>query len=76
MLAKLSPTLQFFRPSPSQSGISKNRTIFTAMPEITEKELPANLKAYIQFLESCLATPISAVSTGPARGQFLRRRSP
>jgi adenylosuccinate synthase len=39
-------------------------------------DLPANLRQFIQFLESCLATPISAVSTGPERGQFLKRRGP
>ena len=40
------------------------------------EDLPANLQSFIQFLETCLATPISAVSTGPARAQFLRRREP
>jgi adenylosuccinate synthase len=40
------------------------------------EDLPANLQSFIQFLETCLATPISAVSTGPARAQFLRRRDP
>jgi adenylosuccinate synthase len=40
------------------------------------EDLPPNLNAFIAFLESCLGTRVSAVSTGPERGQFLRRRAP
>jgi adenylosuccinate synthase len=39
-------------------------------------DLPANLRSFIQFLETCLGTPISSVSTGPERAQFVRRRVP
>jgi adenylosuccinate synthase len=38
------------------------------------EDLPANLVSFIQFLETCLATPISSVSTGPERAQLVRRR--
>lgn len=40
------------------------------------EDLPANLKSFVQFLESCLSTPISSVSTGPERAQFVKRRVP
>lgn len=40
------------------------------------EDLPSNLSAFIAFLESCLGARVSAVSTGPERGQFLRRRGP
>ena len=43
MLAKPSPTLQFF-PAAIVMWHFQNPHYFTAMPEITEKELPANLK--------------------------------
>jgi adenylosuccinate synthase len=39
-------------------------------------DLPGNLRSFIQFLETCLGTPISSVSTGPERAQFVRRRVP
>jgi adenylosuccinate synthase len=37
----------------------------------TVGELPANLKNYLQFLESYLSTPISMLSTGPEREKLL-----
>jgi adenylosuccinate synthase len=39
------------------------------------EDLPENLRHFIHFLENCLSTPISAVSTGPERGQLVRRRT-
>ncbi len=40
----------------------------------SEDEFPANFKAYIQFLEKELATPITIVSIGPDREQTIMRR--
>jgi adenylosuccinate synthase len=38
-------------------------------------ELPADLKAYLTYLESHLATPISMLSTGPEREKLLFKNS-
>jgi adenylosuccinate synthase len=38
------------------------------------EDLPQALRQFVQFLESCLATPVAWVSTGPERGQLVRRR--
>jgi adenylosuccinate synthase len=40
------------------------------------EDLPANLRSFIAFLESCLEVPVGWVSTGPERGQLVRRRAP
>ncbi len=42
----------------------------------TWDELPTNAKKYIEYLETKLQLPISAVSVGPERPQFIVRQNP
>ena len=39
----------------------------------TEKELPANAKAYIAFIEDALGVTVSIISTGPERDELIFR---
>jgi adenylosuccinate synthase len=38
------------------------------------EQLPANLKRYLEFLESELGVPVDMISSGPEREQLIRRR--
>ena len=49
------------------------KTPMTAMR--SEEEFPTNFKAYINFLEKELATPITIVSIGPDRAQTIERKN-
>jgi len=40
----------------------------------SEDQFPAEFKAYIQFLEEFLETPIKVVSIGPDRDQTIVRK--
>jgi adenylosuccinate synthase len=44
-------------------------------PFSSVEELPENLRAYLQFLEADLRTPISMLSTGPEREKLLFKNS-
>ncbi|MCD8331196.1 MAG: adenylosuccinate synthetase, partial [Oscillospiraceae bacterium] len=37
-------------------------------------DLPANAKAYVDFLEGQIGFPITLVSTGPSRNEITRRQ--
>jgi adenylosuccinate synthase len=38
------------------------------------EDLPKNLQQFVLFLETCVGARISLISTGPERGQLVRRR--
>ena len=74
MLAKPTRTLQFPPTRPLQASISKNRTYFIAMPEITEKELPPNLKPL--WLKALSAVQTSNLTYGVSLLQAVLKDSP
>ena len=60
---------------PSSSDLVRMEPAYRVFPGWKEEfadvrrydDLPVNLRRYIEFLESCLNVPITAVSTGPER---------
>ena len=74
MLALLPDTHHFSPRSRSRVAFRKNRTIFTVMPEITEKELPANLKPL--WLKALSAVQTSNLPYGNSLLQAVLKDSP
>ncbi len=69
------------RDFPVPSLLSRAKPVFTALPGwkcdirgCTDYDaLPANARAYVEFLEREIETPIRLVSTGPQRHEVARR---
>lgn len=47
----------------------------TALSDISDKSMPAELSQYIDFLEEALNVPITLISTGPDRTQTVYRQA-
>ena len=68
---------------PTTPALLRARPVFTNLPGWKQNirgcsdydALPANAKAYVDFLEQHIGTPITMVSTGPKREEMARRTS-
>ena len=68
---------------PTTPALLRARPVFTTLPGWKQDirgcsdydALPANAKAYVDFLERHIGTPITMVSTGPKREEMTRRTS-
>ncbi|MCI9294466.1 MAG: adenylosuccinate synthase [Lawsonibacter sp.] len=68
---------------PTTPALLRARPVFTTLPGWKQNirgcsdydALPANAKAYVDFLEQHIGTPITMVSTGPKREEMARRTS-
>ena len=68
---------------PTTPALLRARPVFTTLPGWKQNirgcsdydALPANAKAYVDFLEQHIGTPITMVSTGPKREEMTRRTS-
>ena len=68
---------------PTTPALLRARPVFTNLPGWKQNirgcsdydALPANAKAYVDFLEQHIGTPITMVSTGPKREEMTRRTS-
>ena len=68
---------------PTTPALLRARPVFTTLPGWKQDirgcsdydALPANAKAYVDFLEQHIGTPITMVSTGPKREEMARRTS-
>ncbi len=68
---------------PTTPALLRARPVFTNLPGWKQNirgcsdydALPANAKAYVDFLERHIGTPITMVSTGPKREEMARRTS-
>ncbi|MCI8678054.1 MAG: adenylosuccinate synthase [Lawsonibacter sp.] len=68
---------------PTTPALLRARPVFTNLPGWKQNirgcsdydALPANAKAYVDFLERHIGTPITMVSTGPKREEMTRRTS-
>ena len=61
--------------------LGKAKPVFTTLPgwkcdirgETDYKKLPANARAYVEFLEEQIGVPVRFVSTGPKREEMALR---
>ena len=68
---------------PTTPALVRAKPVFTTLPGWKQDirgcsdydALPANAKAYVDFLERHIGTPITMVSTGPKREEMTRRTS-
>ncbi len=68
---------------PTTPALMEAKPVFTTLPGwkcdirgcTDYKALPANAKAYVDFLESRIGVPITLVSTGPKRHEIIQRSS-
>jgi len=68
---------------PTTPTLMEAKPVFTTLPGwkcdirgcTDYKALPANAKAYVDFLESRIGVPITLVSTGPKRHEIIQRSS-